>query len=667
MRLLAAGVIVSLVTGGQTPSGQSFGTRASPANPPASSAETRAPRHVALLIAISRYKNFPATGGEPGRSQLVAPVANDLPRMQRSLERWGFTAGDDMRVLTDAGASKAGIEAGFRWLAERATDTSDVVVVYYSGHGSWAPDEDGDERRLDPGDRSDEALVPWDARDIHDPHQLVIDDQLRVWLGAIGTKNVTVIVDACFSGTITRGIGAGRARGPTGPPTGSAKRVALDEIIPGHTLITAATAGQTASEIPFSTSLGDRDFGVLTYFLTRAMDAADSVTRYEDLIGHVRTDLLGLSGRIPQQDPQLEGDRGALVFRVRRPVAPRAMATVVAVSPRVTLNVGAVNGVRVGAVYDIYRADEARFDDAAERTQVEVDSVGETQSFAKTMVAVNAGAATLVPGARALLALVPAGAKTISRLRVRLETDAAAVRDAVNSVPFVRVVDSPAAAMVRAAGGMARVTVNGRNLPPDSGNSIAVIGSDTAYAATPRGLCPPLRRALGILALDAVDNPSAPYIPVQMRLVKSGAVPQPTAAPALDTVVVGQTYTLFARVSAPSVSTLYLTVAVAGYAGRTAVVYPDTAGNNTPIPLNRWEPIVSGLRVDPPTGLEVLKAVVSSRPFDLHGLVEALPNCSDQGSRGNASRAWQPRTEPVTGWATAERTVMVVGAPARPK
>jgi hypothetical protein len=176
-----------------------------------------------------------------------------------------------------------------------------------------------------------------------------------------------------------------------------------------------------------------------------------------------------------------------------------------------------------------------------------------------------------------------------------------------------------------------------------------------------------LQRALGILALEAVDNPSAPYIPVQLRLVKSGSAPQPTLAPALETVVIGQTYTLFARVSAPSVSTLYLSVAVAGYAGPTTVVYPQTAGNNTAMPLNRWEPIAPGVMVDPPSGFEVLKAVVSSRPFDLHGLVDALPKCTDQGSRGDASRAWQPRTEPVTGWATAERTVMVVGAPARPK
>src|SRR5687768_13621142 len=54
----------------------------------------RAPRHVALLIGIASYAHF-SDAGEPGKTRLHAPVANDIPRMQKSLERWGFLPGDD--------------------------------------------------------------------------------------------------------------------------------------------------------------------------------------------------------------------------------------------------------------------------------------------------------------------------------------------------------------------------------------------------------------------------------------------------------------------------------------------------------------------------------------------------------------------------------------------
>jgi len=628
----------------------------------------RAARHIALLIGVAHYKNFPDSGGEPGKTRLYAPVANDLPRMQKSLERWGFAPGEDVRVLTDSAASRAGIEAGFKWLIERANDTSDVVVIYYSGHGSWARDRDGDEAKVDPNDRADEALVPWDASDIHDPRQLVIDDEIRDWLARMTATNVTVIVDACFSGTITRGITRARARGPVGGPAAPSSQSALDALSPRHTLITAATSGQTASELPFATATGEREFGVLTFFLSRAMDAADSSIRYDELVRRVRSEMVGLTGRISPQDPQLEGDRGALLFRVRRPFAPRPIATITNISAgHLTIDVGAVNGVRVGAVYDVYQPGETRFDDSAPRPHIEVDSVGETRSFARMPVQRVQGASIAV-GARLVLALVPAGARTVNRLTVRLDPDMPGVRKALAALSFVRLVDSSAQAVVRATAGMARVEVSGQPLPPllNPRDQIATVGRETGFVPSETGLCPPLRRAFGIAALRAVDNPAAPYIPVQLRLVRPGTTPPAGESTGVDTVVIGQRYSLFAKVSAPVTSTLYLTIAVAGYASEPTVLYPLRGQSSEQFPLNRWELIQDSILVEEPAGFEVLKAVVSSRPFDLRPLIGALPNCAERGSRGGSS-VWNPPPEPVTGWATTERPVTVVRGPVRSK
>ena len=115
--------------------------------------QARASRHIALLIGIAHYKNFPDSGGEPGRTRLYAPVANDLPRMQKSLERWGFAPGEDVRTLTDGAASKAGIEAGFKWLIDRASDTSDVVVPESLSLTSDQACANGPERSVAPARR----------------------------------------------------------------------------------------------------------------------------------------------------------------------------------------------------------------------------------------------------------------------------------------------------------------------------------------------------------------------------------------------------------------------------------------------------------------------------------------------------------------------------------
>jgi len=626
-------------------------------------------RHIALLIAVSRYEHFQETGTEPGKSRLRAPVENDLPRMQKSLERWGFMQGADMKVLADSAASRAGIRAAFRWLAARVRDSSDVVVVYYSGHGSWAPDRDGDEAKLDPKDRVDEALVPWDAVDIHDPSQLVIDDEIREWLARLVTQNVTVIVDACFSGTITRGAAASRQRGPVAPPSGGGTQTALDPGNARHTLITAASAGQTASEIGFPTALGDRPFGVLTYFLSRALDAADSSVRYDELIRRVRADVSDLADRIPPQEPQLEGDRAALVFRVRRPFAPRPIANVVAVSAgRLTLDVGAVNDVRVGAVYDVYPPTAVTFDRGVSQPQIEIDSVGRVQAFAHRVTSF-VGAAPIALESRALLALVPAGARQVNHVLVKLDPSTPALREVVSRIPFVTVVDSSPDAVLRHADGSARVDAGGVELAPQPNDQLVrspVRHRDgvAGYVLTTAGLCPPLRRALAIAAIRGVDNPAAPYLPVQLRLVRGNASPIATPTRTVDTVFVGQSYTLWAKVSAPMTSTLFLTVAVSGFASDPSVLYPD-AGSAAPVALNSWEPIRSGITVGEPPGRETLRAVVSSRPFDFRPLIDALPRCDEVGARGSV-RHWKPSIEPVTGWAAAQRDILILSAVSRP-
>src|SRR5438094_1554223 len=251
----------------------------------------RPPRRLALLIGISDYKNF-QPDGPPGQSDLNGP-ANDVPRIKTSLRRYGFDGDSSVRVLLNAQASRQGITDGFKWLAQQATDTADVVVIFYSGHGSFTKDLNGDEALVTPGDTLDEALVPWDAMDIHDPAQLVIDDQIGNWLKALGTTNVTLIIDGCFSGTATRGAEiapVARPRAAPGNIPSRAAAAAVDVVDnPGYALITASSATDVAMELPLGQD--KKVFGVLTYYLTEALDAAGSSSRFDEVMRDVTANV----------------------------------------------------------------------------------------------------------------------------------------------------------------------------------------------------------------------------------------------------------------------------------------------------------------------------------------------------------------------------------------
>ena len=379
----------------------------------------RPSRHVALIIGISDYKNF-ILSGPPGQSDLQGP-RNDVELVRAALRSRLFDNPADILILTDSGASKAGIAEGFHWLIERANDPSDIVVVFYSGHGSNTPDLDGDEARVTPGDRRDEALVPWDADDIHDPAQLVVDDQIGHWLDSLATRNVTVIVDACFSGTVTRGGEETDSR-PRGPLESIGDTVAVVSNSTGfrtgrgYTLITASSANEVASE----KVLGDHGevYGVLTWFLTQAIRGAGPTARYDELFQAFVPQMKGKSN----QTPQLEGDRSALLLSEKQDLPARPF---VQVSPagdgRYRVDEGAIHGVRKAAVYDLFPATETKFTGPA-LGQLVIDSLGPLESWGRVNAAGNR---RFRPRPAGCLPGCPRCAVALERIPVFLEPQAA--------------------------------------------------------------------------------------------------------------------------------------------------------------------------------------------------------------------------------------------------
>jgi hypothetical protein len=572
-----------------------------------------------LLIGIADYKYFPPSPGEPGHTDLHGP-GNDVERMRISLRRFGFAGDSNVRILRDSAASRRGIAAGFRWLAGRASDSADVVVVFYSGHGSRTRDTNGDEARTSPGDTIDEALVPWDAAVTSDPQQLVLDDQVGEWLAALGTTNVTMIVDGCFSGTVTRALGSIVAKGSFGDAqvgSGPSPRQLLDN--PRHTLITASAPGETAYEMPFGPD--QRWFGALTYELTQALDAAGSTTRYDEVMREVMNRIR--DNREAPQTPQLEGDRGALLFRVSAVVPSRAFVLVTPLpGRRISIDAGAVHGVRRAAVYDVFAPTETSFDGPA-LGQIFIDSVGEIASWGQVL----GGAAAFAVGARAALAQLPRGAERVEALRLYIPAAAsAATRRSMESLPFVKLVDSTEADARLAAtpAGGWDVILSGVAVPP-----LPEEGSVSQ-------VCPRLARAFAIKSFEAIDNPAASLdLQLEARFVESDA-PVPTSGSTEDTFYVGRSYDLWVMVGARAGERLYLTAASEGYTGPPAIIFPSAmqpGPNNEFLPLNEWVRISRGVKAAEPTGLEVVKLLVGADQYDFRMFVQGFAQCTRFGTR----------------------------------
>lgn len=141
----------------------------------------------ALLIGVERYQDH--------RIARLPGCDADATEMAELL-RQGFGLKDDqIRVLCSADATHERIrDALGDWLME-GTQPGDRVVFYFSGHGSQTPDDDEDEQ-----DGLDEILCPSD----YDPISqfgMLRDDVLGEAFRRLDGRNITVILDACHSGT----------------------------------------------------------------------------------------------------------------------------------------------------------------------------------------------------------------------------------------------------------------------------------------------------------------------------------------------------------------------------------------------------------------------------------------------------------------------------------
>lgn len=159
----------------------------------------------ALVIGIGTYANLPPDMFLHGpkndvkaiRSLLVGPL--------------GFKP-EGVRVLTDEAATRAAILSSIdEWLID-GTKPGDRIYLYFSGHGLQVKDLNGDE-----ADGMDEALSTYDiAAGETDWTNVILDDDLDALLERMKGRAVTMVIDACHSGTISRSLAQDTLSGLSG-------------------------------------------------------------------------------------------------------------------------------------------------------------------------------------------------------------------------------------------------------------------------------------------------------------------------------------------------------------------------------------------------------------------------------------------------------------------
>jgi hypothetical protein len=279
---------------------------------PLLSGATVEPQKIALLVAVGDY---PAETGWGKINSL-----NDVPPIKQMLLAKGFEA-QNIYTLVDKEATREGILAAIHTTLLDKVRKGDAVYFQFSGHGQQVADDNGDEV-----EGYDEAIVPYNSpkfyqTGVYEGKNLIRDDELgtlfeklRRKLGPAG--HLMVILDACHSGTGTRGLSA--ARGTSVIMADSAYIARQDGSNAAEGSFLSSSKAEPANLAPMVAFFGaahnqlnyeakddeGRLMGSLSYALSKKMSLAGSTTTYRGLFDEVRREMSNIA---PLQQPQAEG------------------------------------------------------------------------------------------------------------------------------------------------------------------------------------------------------------------------------------------------------------------------------------------------------------------------------------------------------------------------
>lgn len=364
----------------------------------------------ALLIGIDKYPCLTPSADLRG-------AVNDVKALKGFLRQQLAFNSADMQCLLDGAATRRGILDGFEEL-NRRVEKNDLVIVHFSGHGSFRPNPDNPD-----GTGQDETLVPFDSgRDALSPDLDITCHEIRQRLLPITqkTRRLTVIFDCCHAGTMVRDPRALRVRGlpphpslPTAsspPPKRSPSWWPYDQ---SYAFFAACRNHEKARELEGGKALTDH--GALTFFLVEELHRVKPDATCRDVFEGV---ALAMRGRFTSQHPQLEGAGDRLFFGEHELKPHRFLALRQRADQTVVLAGGAAHRVEAGSRWEAYPAGTKDPNAAAALGEMEITDVGAVESQARLVVETHEDAVSI--GGRAILR---APSDRIRPLGVRILSD----------------------------------------------------------------------------------------------------------------------------------------------------------------------------------------------------------------------------------------------------
>ncbi|MBU4320559.1 MAG: caspase family protein [Thermodesulfovibrionales bacterium] len=240
---------------------------------------------ITVIIGIENYQGLPKSDYSKSDADIVKDYLKALGFQERNIE-----------LLTDGKATFSGITKTIEtWLPNRVKKES-RVFIYYSGHG--APDPSTGEA----------YLVPYDG----DPNYLEVTGyplkRLYDKLGKLQVAEVTVVLDACFSGAGGRSVLAKGAR--------PLVMMADVSVLSSNMAVLSATQGTQ-----ISTSSPEKGHGVFTYYFLKAIkDGKKNIAEiYEYIKPLVEDEAKQLNvQQSPSISPDVEKLKGRFLFLLRR-------------------------------------------------------------------------------------------------------------------------------------------------------------------------------------------------------------------------------------------------------------------------------------------------------------------------------------------------------------
>lgn len=257
----------------------------------------------ALCIGINDY---------PGSNSDLSGCVNDAHDWATALDGRGYAV---TQVLDGDATHSAMVDAMTKVVTQ--AEKGDSVVITYSGHGTWQPDDDGDEP-----DMRDEALCP---HDLGTKGPLLDDDLFDIFRQAPRGSQVVFLSDSCHSGSVAKMAGQNggdrRDRIRFLPPAtflsddGVARARKVEKAPPkGLSRGTALLiSGCMDTEYSYDASFGGRPNGAFTRVALDALEGLPAKATYVDWHRAIRASLP--SPEYPQT-PQLMASRSQRTWPV---------------------------------------------------------------------------------------------------------------------------------------------------------------------------------------------------------------------------------------------------------------------------------------------------------------------------------------------------------------